>query len=250
MTSTSAKVALITGAQQGIGHASALALAKQGFDIAAHYFDDEAAAAALARSVADLGRRATIHGANLAVSGAAQALVEDVFAAHGRIDAVVNNAGIFRRARLADLSEELWNATLDVNLRAATFVTKASVAIMRATGTAGSIVNISSVAAFGTARGVHYSASKGGLDAMTRAAALDVARDGIRVNAVAPGMILTAQALEGNDRDELERMAAATVPGRLGSADEVAAVVAFLVSGAASFINGEIIQVNGGAHMA
>ncbi len=250
MSPSMMKVALVTGAQQGIGRASALALARQGFDIAAHYLDDEAAAAALGAEIAALGRRATLHRADLSAVGEAQALVEAAHAAHGRLDAVVNNAGVFPRSTLAELSEAVWDLTLDVNLRAAAFVTQAAVAIMREAGTGGAIVNVSSVASFGTARGVHYSASKGGLDALTRASALDVARDGIRVNAVAPGMILTAQALGGNDREELERMAAATVPGRLGSAEEVASVVAFLVSDAASFINGEVIQVNGGAHMA
>jgi len=249
MTETAARVALISGAQQGIGRASALALARQGYDIAAHYLDDEAAATALAGEIEAVGRRATLHRADLASVGAARALAEAAFAAHGRLDALVNNAGIFQRATLADLSEGLWDITLDVNLRAAAFLTQAVVAILRKTGSRGAIVNVSSVAAFGTARGVHYSASKGGMDALTRAVALDVARDGIRINAVAPGMILTAQALGGHDRDELERLAAATVPGRLGSAEEVASVVAFLLSDAASFIHGEIIQVNGGAHM-
>ncbi len=250
MSPSMMKVALVTGAQQGIGRASALALASQGHDIAAHFLDDEAAATTLAAEIAALGRRATLHRADLGAIGEARALVEAAHAAHGRLDAVVNNAGVFPRSPLADLSEALWDLTLDVNLRAAAFVTQAAVAIMRKAGRGGAIVNVSSVASFGTPRGVHYSASKGGMDALTRASALDVARDGIRVNAVAPGMILTAQALGGNDREELERMAAATVPGRLGSAEEVAAVVAFLVSEAASFINGEVIQVNGGAHMA
>jgi len=249
MPSTS-KVVLVTGAQQGIGRATALMLAEQGHDLALHFLDDEAAVVALGEEIAALGRRASRHRADLADVVSAQRLVDEAFEAHGRLDGVVNNAGIFHRATLAELTVGLWDLTLDVNLRAATFVIQAAVAQMRRTGTRGAIVNVSSVAAFGTARGIHYSASKAGLDGMTRAAALEGARDGIRINGVAPGMVLTAQALEGDAREELERIAAATVAGRIGRPEEIAAVIAFLLSDAASFINGEIIQANGGFHMA
>ncbi|MCX5479100.1 SDR family oxidoreductase [Kaistia geumhonensis] len=246
---SASKVALVTGAQQGIGRATALTLAQQGYDLALHFLDDEAAVVALGEEITALGQRTSRHRADLVDTGAAQRLVEEAFETHGRLDGVVNNAGIFHRATLDELTVGLWDLTLDVNLRAATFVIQAAVAQMRRTGTRGAIVNVSSVAAFGTARGIHYSASKGGLDAMTRAAALDVARDGIRINGVAPGMVLTAQALEGDAREELERIAAATVAGRIGRPEEIAAVIAFLLSDAASFINGEVIQANGGARM-
>lgn len=249
MDTNTPRVALVTGAQQGIGRASALALAEHGYDIAVHYLDDRSAAESLAAEIAAMGRRASLHQADLSQVSAALALVDEAFVSQGRLDAVVNNAGIFHRASFAGLSENLWNITLEINLRTAVFVTQAAVAIMRRTSTAGAIVNVSSVASFGTANGVHYSASKGGMDGMTRAVALDVARDNIRINGVAPGMIMTAQALEGHSREDLHAIAAATVPGRMGSAEEVASVVAFLLSDASSFINGEVIQVNGGAHM-
>ena len=246
---TSANVALVTGAQQGIGRATALTLARQGHDLALHYLDDEAAATALAGEIAALGRTATLHRADLREAGTAGTLVGAAFAAHGRLDAVVNNAGIWHRSAFSDLTVDLWDLTLDVNLLAAVFVTQAAVALMRKTGTKGAIVNVSSVAAYGNPRGIHYSASKGGLDAMTRAIALDVARDGIRVNGVAPGMVLTAQALEGDPIEELERIAAGTVAGRIGRPEEIASVIAFLVSDAASFVHGEVIQANGGLRM-
>ncbi|MCW6510175.1 SDR family NAD(P)-dependent oxidoreductase [Lichenifustis flavocetrariae] len=244
------RTALVTGAQKGIGRASALMLAEAGADIVLHYLDDPAATESLAGTIVDMGRKCATLQADLRIAGAAGELVEAAWRAMGPLHIVVNNAGIFHRASLAELSHDLWDLTLDVNLRASTFVIQAAVAQMRAEGIKGAIVNVSSVAAYGTSRGVHYSASKGGMDAMTRAVAMDVARDGIRVNAVAPGMILTDQALEGHALDELRTLASRTLPGRLGSAEEVAGVIAFLVSDAASFVNGEIIAVNGGAHMA
>ncbi|WP_131195805.1 SDR family NAD(P)-dependent oxidoreductase [Lichenihabitans psoromatis] len=244
------KTALVTGAQKGIGRATAMMLAEAGADIAVHYFDDEAASQKLAASITSLGRKCVTIQADLRDVSAARVLVDAARDAMGPLHIVVNNAGIFHRASLATLSPDLWDMTLDVNLRASTFVIQAAVAHMRADGIAGSIINMSSVAAYGTARGVHYSASKGGMDAMTRAVALDVARESIRVNAVAPGMILTDQALEGHAVEELRAIALETLPGRLGTAEEVASVVVFLASDAASFINGETIAVNGGARMA
>ena len=244
------KTVLVTGAQQGIGRACALALAKRGADVVVHYYDDRAAAEEVSREIESHGCRALLLQANLAEASAATHLAEEARTAMGPLHAVINNAGIFHRSTLADLPVGLWDATLDVNLRAAFLVCQAAVAAMRRDGIAGAIVNLSSVASFGTSLGVHYSASKGGMDAMTRAIAIDVARDGIRVNAVAPGIILTAQALEGNSETELEELAAKTLPGRYGTADEVAAVAVFLASDQASFVNGEILAVNGGAHMA
>ncbi len=196
-----------------------------------------------------LGRSASTHQADLSEYAACAGVIDATIEAHGGIDVLVNNAGVFHRAAFADLSLPLWTKTLDLNLRAATFLTQQVIAWQRAHKRPGAIVNVSSVASFGTANGVHYSASKGGMDGMTRAVALEVSREGIRVNGVAPGMILTAQALEGHSHEELQRLAAETTPGRMGSAEEVASVVAFLASDAASFINGEVIQVNGGAHM-
>lgn len=244
------KNVLITGSQQGIGRACAIAFATAGAHVALHYLDDEKAAADVANTVVALGQRAIILQADLSSATQATALFDRAVEALGSIDIVVNNAGIFKRSEFEELSISLWDLTLDVNLRAAAFVCQAAVRSMRQSARPGAIVNISSVAAYGTPRGVHYSASKGGMDGMTRAIALDVAKDGIRVNAVAPGMILTAQALEGHSLDELNHIAADTVPGRLGSAEEVSSVVLFLASDAASFVNGEVIAVNGGAHMA
>jgi 3-oxoacyl-[acyl-carrier protein] reductase len=243
------KNVLVTGSQQGIGKACALAFAKAGANVALHYLDDIQAVSDLCSNIQSMNLKSTILQADLSSAEQASALVERAAEALGPIDIVVNNAGIFRRSEFADLSVGLWDLTFDVNLRATALVCQSAVRAMRAAKIRGAIVNISSVATFGTAKGVHYSASKGGMDSLTRAIALDVARDGIRVNAVGPGMILTAQALEGNNIEELQKLAGQTVPGRLGSADEVASVVLFLASDAASFVNGEVIAVNGGAHM-
>ena len=244
------KTALVTGAQQGIGAATAVELAREGADVAINWLDDEPAATAVAQQVSEFGRRtALIHGDVGTVAGA-RAIVDDAIAALGPIDVLVNNAGIFPRAVFLDLTEETWDATHAINLKGTAFCSQAAARKMIEMKRGGSIINIASVAASGAVRGAHYSASKGGVISLTRGMALELAPYGIRVNAIAPGIIDTAQPRYGMTEDEIVEAGAATPIGRVGRAADIAAVAVFLASDMASYMVGEVMQVNGGAYMA
>lgn len=243
------KRALVTGAQQGIGRAAALALAQAGADLAVHWLDDKAAAESLRNEIAALGRECTTVQADLGARGGVEALF-DGLADFGEPDILVNNAGIFPRVAFLDLDEATWDRTHDVNLRAAAFCMQRAARSMVRRGVGGSIVNMTSMSVRGSPRGAHYSATKGGLLSLTRAAALELAPYGIRVNAVAPGVVDTAQPRAGFGEEEIEAMGRSLPIGRIGRPREIADIVVFLASDASSFVVGEVIHANGGAYMA
>ena len=160
---------------------------------------------------------------------------------------MVNNAGIFPRVDFLDASAADWDAVIDVNLKGAFLAARDAVNAMVARGVAGAIVNIASIVAVGGAiRGVHYAASKGGLVGLTRAAALELAPHGIRVNAIAPGLTDTAQPRYGNTDEELAEMARAMPLGRMVTHDEIADAAVFLASDESRQMTGQTIHVNGG----
>jgi NAD(P)-dependent dehydrogenase (short-subunit alcohol dehydrogenase family) len=244
------KVVLVTGAQQGIGRATALAFAAAGADVAINWLDDERAAAAVAEAVRAAGRRAFLRQADVGRLDAVRAMVAAVEAGLGPIDILVNNAGVFPRVPFLDLEERDWDFVLDVNLKGSCFCAQAAARAMVRAGRRGSIINLTSGAAFrGSPRGVHYCASKGGVLSMTRQMALELAPYGIRVNSIAPGLTDTAQPRYGMSEEEL-RAAGRLLPlGRVAEPEEIARAALFLASDDAGFITGQCLHVNGGGYL-
>lgn len=246
------KVALVTGAQQGIGAAIALALAGEGADVALTWLDDRAAADAVAARVRAAGRRALAIRADVSRLAEIEAMVGETVRQLGPPDILVNNAGVYPRVPLLEMKESDWDLVLDVNLKAGCFATIAMARALIAAGkNGGAVINLSSSSVRGAVRGVHYSASKGGVVSMTRALALELAPHNIRVNAIAPGLTDTAQPRFGNTDSELVEMARATIPlgGKLLTPDQIARTAVFLASDEASATTGQVLHVNGGSYM-
>jgi 3-oxoacyl-[acyl-carrier protein] reductase len=246
----SGKTALVTGAQQGIGRAIAVALARDGANVAINFLDDRAAAARVADDVRAHGRQVVLVQGDVARPADVDAMVSTVVQKLGPPEVVVNNAGIFPRVAFLDMTEADWDRVLDVNLKGSFLTAQAGARAMLAAGRPGAIVNISSSAVRGDARGVHYSASKAGVIGLTRAMALALAPWRIRVNAVAPGTTDTAQPRYGNTEEQLAARVRDTPFGRMAEPDEIARVVVFLASEEAAWISGEVVHVNAGAYMA
>jgi 3-oxoacyl-[acyl-carrier protein] reductase len=245
--SLTGKIALVTGAAQGIGRDIALGLAADGADVAICDVNLEAAQ----KTAADIeaaGRRGLAVKTNVASSEDVNAMVGQVVEKFGRIDILVNNAGITRDGLILRMKDEDWDLVLSINLKGAFLCTRAALKHMTKQR-AGTIINIASiVGAMGNAGQVNYVASKAGLIGMTKTIAREYANRNVTANAVAPGFIDTAmtQALSENVRQELAKQ----IPlGRLGSSADVANAVRFLASPAAAYITGQVIHVNGGMYM-
>jgi 3-oxoacyl-[acyl-carrier protein] reductase len=240
MSDLTNRVALVTGASRGIGRAIALALARVGADVAVNYRDRERQAAEVVEGVRAEGRRGVAIGADVSSRQAVEAMVRQVEAELGAVDVLINNAGVATVRGLDDLTEDEFDRAIAVNLKSAFLCTSAVLPGMRARRW-GRIVNMSSVAARGAGIvGVHYNASKAGLEGLTRGYAARLAPEGVTVNAVAPGPIDTDMGAPLKEAGH-----AARIPvGRLGEADEIAQAVLMLVGNA--FITGQTISVNGG----
>jgi NAD(P)-dependent dehydrogenase (short-subunit alcohol dehydrogenase family) len=246
------KVALVTGAQQGIGAAIALALAGEGADVAINWLDNQADAEAVARGVRDKGRRALLIKADVGKLPEIESMVAETVRQLGTVDVLVNNAGVYPRVKFLEMRESDWDHLLDINLKGGFFTAQAVARGLVAAGRSGSIINLSSQAIRGAVRGVHYSASKGGVVSMTRAMALELAPHNIRVNAIAPGTTDTAQPRYGNTDAELVEMARTSIPlgGKLLTPEQIARTAVFLASDEASAVTGQVLHVNGGSYMA
>jgi 3-oxoacyl-[acyl-carrier protein] reductase len=242
------KVAVVTGAAQGIGRAIAETLARAGADVVVVDLDI-ARAQETAAAVTGHGRRALIIKANVAERSDVKAMADQILGDRGRIDVLVNNAGITRDGLLLRMKEEDWNLVLDVNLKGTFHCTKAVLpAMTKQRG--GTMVNIASVVGvMGNAGQANYAASKAAVIGFTKTVAREYASRGITVNAVAPGFIETAmtQGLSGEVQEGLLKQ----IPlGRLGTPGDVAEAVRFLVSPEAAYITGHVLHVNGGMLMA
>jgi 3-oxoacyl-[acyl-carrier protein] reductase len=245
--SLTGKIALVTGAAQGIGRDIALALATDGADVAICDVNLEAAQKT-AGDIEAKGRKSLALKANVAASADVTAMIDQVVEKFGRIDILVNNAGITRDGLILRMKEEDWDLVLSINLKGAFLCTKAALRHM-SKQRGGTIINIASiVGAMGNAGQANYVASKAGLIGLTKTIAREYANRGITANAVAPGFIDTAmtQALSENVRQELAKQ----IPlGKLGTPEDVANAVRFLASPWASYISGQVIHVNGGMYM-
>ena len=244
------KVALVTGAQQGIGRAIAVALARDGADVGVNYLDDPSAAERVADEVRGLGRRAIAVQADVSQAAGVHAMVRTLADALGPPEVLVNNAGVFPRASFLDLEEREWDQVLDINLKGSFLCAQAVGRALVAAKRPGAFVNISSSAVRGDPRGVHYSASKASIVGLTRAMALALAPHGIRVNAIAPGLTDTAQPRYGNTEEQIAARAREIPLGRMAQPEEIARVAVFLTTAEAGWITGELIHVNGGLYMA
>ncbi len=240
--------AIVTGAGRGgrgIGRGIAEALARAGCDVAITARTNIQDAEAVAESVRALGQQALAIQADVADSASVEALFDTVKSEWGRVDILVNNAGITRDTLVLRMSEDDWDAVLDTNLKGAFLCTRAAAKLMLKQKS-GRIINITSInGQVGSPGQANYSASKAGMIGLTKTVARELASRGITVNAVAPGFIETQMTdfAQGEAREELLKR----VPlGRLGSIEDVGAAVAFLASGAASYITGQVLTVDGG----
>lgn len=242
---------LITGASRGIGAATALLLAGRGHDLALNYRRDAAAAEALAARVRALGRRAVTIAADVADEAAVRAMFDRIDAELGPLGGLVNNAGIVAmKARLDEMDVARWRRVLETNVIGTLLCSQLALRRMstRHGGRGGAIVNLSSVAATLGSPGMYvdYAASKGAIDSFTIGLARELAAEGVRVNAVRPGIIETDIHADSGEPDRARQSAGVIPMQRPGRAEEVAAAIAWLLSDDASYTTGAILDVSGG----
>jgi len=252
------QVAIVTGAGRGIGRATALELARMGADIVIAELD-AGGADKTAALVKDLGRRAVVVATDVTKRADLATMVKRTRAALGRIDVLVNNAGIYRAAAALDVTEEHWDAIMTINAKAVFFATQAVLPVMIAQKS-GSIVSLASMAGkVGSRTNLPYNVSKAAVISMTKSFALAHAADGIRVNCVCPGFVETdmwtmvareQSALLNQTPEEFTRRRLETVPlGRMERPEDVAAVIGFLASPRAAYMTGQALSVDGGLVM-
>ena len=243
------KVSLITGAGIGIGRASALAFAKAGYHVVVtDVLNDEGRA--VVAEITATGGSAEFHALDVRSTENADAVVTAVGAKHGGIDVIVANAGIAHRVPLDQMTDAKWDHTFDIDLKGIFRVVRPALAGMKARKS-GAIIALSSImgVAYGWDEHVHYSAAKAGVVGLVRGLAVELARDGIRVNGIAPGYIRTAQLLsrEHSLGPEAAAKAGEFIPmGRIGEPEDIADVALFLASHAARYMTGQVVVVDGG----
>jgi NAD(P)-dependent dehydrogenase (short-subunit alcohol dehydrogenase family) len=242
----SGKVVIITGSGSGLGRGIAMRFAEAGANVIVHYNSSAQGAHAVVNEIGMTGRRAMAIQADLTHEREATRLLAESVEVFGGVDALINNAGIYPLAALMEMTPAQWDETINANLRSAFLCTQAFARQVKAQGSGGAIVNITSIEAENPApMHSHYNAAKGGLLMFTRAAANELAPYGIRVNAVAPGLIWR-EGLEQAWPDGVQRWMMAAPLGRLGQPEDVADACLFLASPAARWITGASLSVDGG----
>jgi NAD(P)-dependent dehydrogenase (short-subunit alcohol dehydrogenase family) len=239
-------VAVVTASDSGIGEASAVALARRGFDVGITWRSDEQGAQEAAAQVRDAGRRAEIRRLDLSDATTGARVVDELAEALGGLDVLVNNAGTGDETPFLEVELDTWREILEVDLTGAFQCAQAAARRMAAAGNGGRIINVTSVHEHIPLPGsAPYCAAKGGLGLLTKVMALELARHGITVNSVAPGEIATP--MTGNEDVDPHTVERPAIPARRpGDANEIAAVVAFVASGEASYLTGASIVVDGG----
>ncbi len=240
------KVALITGGSRGIGRAAALLFAEHGADVAVNYQRDTSAADSILKELKKYGTRSERFVADIADSRAVDQMIVDVIATFGRLDILVNNAGIWKEAPIDSISNDQIDEMIDINLKSLFYCSRAAVPHLKKTK--GSIINIASTAGQrGEAFHSHYAATKGATISFTKSLAPELIGDGIRVNCVAPGWVDTDMSKAALAASDAQRYISLIPMGRPGTPFEIAGPIVFLASEWATFITGEILNVNGGA---
>lgn len=244
------KIVLVTGASRGIGAAIAVACARAGADVAVGYVQNREGAERTVASILGLGRQAAAFEADVSDPDQVARMVRAVVEHFGRIDALVNNAGIMPESPLLEMSVEEWKHVIDVDLTGAFLCTREVVPAMVERGE-GAIINIASrLGQIGFPGVAHYSAAKAGVIGLTKALAKELGPKGVRVNAVAPGVTVTDMAAEVMQGEVGRRRLAELPAGRFAVPEDVAASVVFLLSEAASMYYGQTLAPNGGGYMA
>jgi 3-oxoacyl-[acyl-carrier protein] reductase len=242
------KVAVVTGSSRGIGRAIATKLAKRGISVVINNDKDPQEGLDVMNEIKNIGQDGIYIQADVSDLTQVEKMIEKVVNEFGRIDILINNAGITRDGFLENMDRDDWNSVLSVNLTGTFNCTKSVTKYMKKQG-GGKIVNISSISAeTGNIGQSNYSAAKGGIISFTKTVAKEYAKYGITVNAVAPGFIKTKM-LETVPEKVMQKIIGQIPLGRLGEPDDVAAVVCFLISDDATYITGQLINVNGGIYM-
>lgn len=243
------KVALVTGASRGIGRAIALTLAARGAKVVVNYNKNAEEAAAVIAAIKEKGGEATAIQADVSQAADAQRLIDETVKTYGKLEILVNNAGITRDTLIMRMSEADWDAVLDTNLKSAYLCSKAAMRPLLKAKSAGRVINMTSISGqAGSGGQANYSAAKAGLIGFTKSLAREVASRGITVNAIAPGFIETdmTQVLA----EEFKQKALVQIPlERFGKPEDIAEAVAFLASDAANYITGQVLAVDGGMVM-